>query len=376
MGRTALKLSEICHTLAAFAPLDLAQPWDNVGLIAGERGGECTCVLLTVDLTAAVLDEAISKGCDLIVAYHPPIFKPIARLEGGGSGMDGLLWRAIRHGIAVYSPHTALDAAQGGTNDVLADLCGAGEREPFEFVTGRGEKAKVVVFVPPDAVEEVALAMSRAGAGVIGEYERCSFRLRGTGTFLGRENTHPTVGEAGRFEQVEEIRLEMVAPKDALPAVIEAIGQTHPYEEPAYDVYPLTLPPRWGIGRLARLESPLPLRGLLERLVAHTPATAPLIVGKREATIDRVAVIVGAAGSIPLGLDLTESDCVVTGEIRHHDALALLRHGTHAIALGHWASERPTLPHLARRLMRRHPGLPVVVSEADRDPFESLEVPE
>lgn len=364
-----MKLSEICRTLAEFAPLELAQPWDNVGLIAGQRGAECSQVLLTIDLTAAVLDEAIAKGCDLIVAYHPPIFKPISRLDGDGAGMEGLLWRAIRHGIAIYSPHTALDAAQGGTNDVLADLCGAGEREPFEFVAGGGEQAKVVVFVPPDAVEEVALAMSRAGAGVIGEYERCSFRLRGTGTFLGRQTTNPTVGEAGRFEHVEEIRLEMVAPKGALPAVIEAIGQTHPYEEPAYDIYPLTPPPRWGIGRRARLETPLPLRALVERLVAHTPTTAPRIVGDREATIERVAVLVGAAGSIPLGLDLEASDCVVTGEIRHHDALSLLRHGTNAIALGHWASERPTLPHLAGRLTHRHPGLPVVVSEADRDPF-------
>ncbi len=180
-----MKLNEICCTLYGVAPLHLAQSWDNVGLLAGDEQADCGSILLTIDLTPDVLDEAIRDDHDVVLAYHPPLFKPVSSLRAGSSGTDAIMWRAIKSDIAVYSMHTALDAAPGGTNDVLAEHCGLMDVQPFEFTDEPNRQCKVVVFVPTENVDTVADAMSDAGAGVIGEYEKCSFRLPGTGTFRG-----------------------------------------------------------------------------------------------------------------------------------------------------------------------------------------------
>lgn len=366
-----MKLNEICCTLYGVAPLHLAQSWDNVGLLAGDEQADCSSMLLTIDLTPDVLDEAIRDNHDVVLAYHPPLFKPISSLRAQSGGTDSIMWQAIKNGIAVYSMHTALDAAPGGTNDVLAELCGLTDVQPFEFTDEPNRQCKVVVFVPSENVDTVADAMSAAGAGVIGEYEECSFRLPGTGTFRGSEQTSPAVGQAGRFETVAEIRLEMIVPSDMLAGVVRAIQASHPYEEPAFDIYPLQPRPVAGIGRQGRLPTPLSLAALCAQLKEQVPTQAPQIVGDTGTTIKRVAICAGAAGSLPFRLALGPEVCLVTGEIRHHDALALLRTGTTAIALGHWASERPVLANLADTLRQKLPDLKIAVSSADRDPFQS-----
>ncbi len=365
-----MKLDEICRVLEGIAPLHLAQSWDNVGLLAGDEQAECASISLAIDLTAAVLDEAIRDKHDLVLAYHPPLFKPISSLRTGSSGTDALVWSAIRNGVAIYSMHTALDAADGGTNDVLAGICGATDLEPFEYVDAHCRECKIVVFVPAESVDAVADAMAGAGAGIIGEYEKCSFRIPGTGTFRGSAQSSPTVGQAGRYETVDEIRLEMVAPSTKLPGVVQAIQQAHPYEEPAFDLYPLVPRPMRGIGRIGQLARPTSLAELTALLKQKVPTQAVQIVGDPAAHIGRVAVCVGAAGSLPFGLGLGAADCLITGEIRHHDALAIDRLGFHAIALGHWASERPVLAKLAETLRERLSDMRITVSEADRDPFQ------
>jgi hypothetical protein len=227
------------------------------------------------------------------------------------------------------------------------------------------------VFVPPDSVEEVADAMSSAGAGIIGAYHKCSFRIPGTGTFMGAATTHPTVGQAGQFESVDEIRLEMVVDRACLPGVVAALRGAHKYEEPAFDIYPLRAEPSKGIGRIGRLAEACSLTELVERLSACTPTVAPHIVGEAGARVERVAVLVGAAGTAPLKLKLGTHDCIVTGEIRHHEALGIERMGTQAVALGHWASERPVLEPLALRIRELPGGLMVEVSSTDRDPLRA-----
>lgn len=367
-----MKLNEICCTLYGVAPLHLAQSWDNVGLLAGDEHADCRSILLTIDLTPAVLDEAVQSKVDLILTYHPPIFKPIASLRAHSSGTDALVWKAIRHNIAIYSPHTALDAADGGTNDVLAEACGAVDLRPIEFTDDNKHEYKLVVFVTPNDVDKVAEAISSAGAGVIGEYTRCSFRSPGTGTFLGSGKSSPSIGRPGSYETVEEIRLEMVVLRDSLAAVVQALRSSHPYEEPAFDIYPLqprTVPGSGRIGALAAASTPAEL---LHRLRQTVPTTAPLLVGDSAATIDRVAVCAGAVGSLLAKLKLGPADCLVTGELRHHDALSIRRLGSHAIVLGHWASERPVLQRLAATLRQKLPDLRIAISQADADPFRTL----
>ena len=171
--------------------------------------------------------------------------------------------RCIEQGIAIYSTHTALDAAEGGTNDVIAKLCGIKKTEPLEYVDQPGPmKFKLVVFVPPKEVDRVADAMFAAGAGHIGDYAHCSYRSTGHGTFLGGDSTNPAIGERGRLERIEEVRLETVVPKGALSKVIESMIAAQSYDESAYDIYPIQPTPMRGIGR----HGPLPAGSTLGKI--------------------------------------------------------------------------------------------------------------
>jgi dinuclear metal center YbgI/SA1388 family protein len=365
-----MTVADICRLLESIAPPALAQSWDNVGLLAGDLNAKVGRLMLCIDLTPGVVDEAVEKNIDLIMAYHPPIFKPISSLRVPSCGTDEAVFHCISRGIAIYSMHTALDAAPGGSNDVLAGLCGIKSSQPIEPVEGPGGKEyKLVVFVPPAETDKVAEAMFEAGAGRIGDYSHCSFRLPGQGTFWGGETTSPTIGRAGRLERVDEIRLEAVMPERDLPSVISAMLRAHSYEEPAYDIYPLRARPAHGIGRYGPLQKATTLLGLAGKLKRATGAAGVQIVGLPDQRIERAVVAVGAAGSLLFSPDPGPQDVIVTGEIRHHDALNMKRLGCSAIALGHWASERPCLRVVLKRIKAKHPDLKLHVSQEDADPF-------
>lgn len=368
--RRIATVAEACDVLDAIAPVALAQSWDNVGLLAGDRDAPVRRMLCCIDLTPAVVDEAEAAKIDFVMAYHPPMFKPVSRLTIPGDGAETAVFRCIRSGIAVYSTHTALDAADGGTNDVIAAHCGVHDTEPLEFVDDpRTDECKVVVFVPPDEVDQVANAMFDAGAGHIGDYSRCSYRLAGHGTFLGGSAANPAVGTRGEMEHVDEIRLETIVSRRDVPAVAAAIRRTHSYEEPAFDVYPLHAHPVRGIGRRGNLPTPTTLGKLARKLKKACAAPTVQIVGAPNQPVRRVIIVVGAAGSLPFRGRLLEDDVIITGEIRHHDALTIRRRGCAAIALGHWASERPVLTPLAARVGAALPTIEVRVSQRDADPF-------
>ena len=355
--------------LQRLAPLELAQGWDNVGLLAGDTTAKVRRILLCIDLSPEVVDEAVAVKVQMIVAYHPPIFKPVARLVRPAAAPEAAVHRCIANGIAVYSTHTALDAADGGTNDCLAQLCGIRETLPLEYADVGPAEYKVVVFVPAGDTERVADAMFAAGAGRIGDYEKCSFRIPGTGTFFGTESTTPVVGQAGRLEHAEEIRLEAVCAVGCLPALVEAIVREHPYEEPAFDIYPLKARPVRGIGRIGRLPRPVTLLSLARKLKRAIGAECTTLVGEPNRKVRRAVIVAGAAGSLPFKASLDQHDVIITGEIRHHDALAVRRRNCSAIALSHWSSERPALAALAARLRALLPGVEAVISECDHEPF-------
>ncbi len=369
-NRKKTVVADVCAAMEIIAPTALAQEWDNVGLLAGDLQAAVRRVMLTIDLTEPVVDEAIRKKIDLIVSYHPPIFKPISSLCTPSAGMESLAYRCIRKGVAIYSPHTALDAADGGTNDAIAQLCEIYQTEPLGFVDApKPDECKFVVFVPPQYLEKVADAIFEAGAGQIGDYSRCSFRTPGEGTFLGGKDANPAVGHRGKMEFVQEVRLESIVCTTDLPKVIHAMRGVHPYEEPAFDIYPLKPGPVPGIGRFGKLSQTTTLEKLARRLQIQTKAVGVQMVGRREQPVDSVVIVAGAAGSLPFRVPLTNRHAIITGEIRHHDALAIRRYGCSAIALGHWASERPVLKLLVPRLAELLPNLSLSFSAADRDPF-------
>jgi len=376
--RNTETVADLCSAVDRIAPRWAAAEWDNTGLIAGDADWPARRVLLTIDLTAAVLDEARRGRFEAIVSYHPPIYKPTKTMTLGRWSQEGIVAEALGLRIAVFSPHTSLDAAPGGTNDVIAGLCGLVDARPFAVVEQPESigQCKLVVFVPASSVEKVAEALFRAGCGCIGGYEKCSFRSAGQGTFFGTESTSPRVGRRGRLERVDEARLEVVCDEGNLPEAIRCLKAAHPYETPAFDVYRLR-PLPWdgmGQGRVGSFPNPVRLKDLARTLQRRTRAASVAVVGDPLSRPRRAAICVGAAGDLPFtipGFDLRGS-VIITGEIRHHDARRYQRLGAAAIALGHWASERPVLKPLAARLAQELPGVDFVVSQADRDPFTPL----
>jgi putative NIF3 family GTP cyclohydrolase 1 type 2 len=237
---TKAHVVDVLKVLDARAPFNAAADWDNVGLLLGDPSWPAKRVLITLDLTDAVAEEALKSKVDLVLAYHPPIFKPVARLTPEMPGPTRLLPELLAKRISIAALHTALDVAVGGTNDCLLDAFSPISREPLETLGETGSQLKLVTFVPQDEVDSVRAALSAAGAGVIGAYSQCSYMLWGRGTFLGDHSTNPTVGRKGRLETVDEVRLEMVTPASRIGAIVRALTAAHSYEEPAFDLYPLS----------------------------------------------------------------------------------------------------------------------------------------
>lgn len=274
-----MRVSDLVHAMQQIAPPDHAESWDKVGLLVGDSTRELRGpVVLTIDLIESVLAEAVELKAGAIIAYHPPIFEPLARVTDV-TPRQRVILRAIEAGIAVYSPHTALDAVPGGVTDWLCEGLSGGEPGKIKGdcralvahaknpVT---QQIKIVTFVPAAEVEKVRNALASAGAGIIGQYSLCSFASPGTGTFFGSESANPQVGQRGRIEQVDELRLEMVCSKAALPLALETLRGLHPYEEPAIDVYELQATPRRGAGagRRLALDHPATVHDLAQRLKA------------------------------------------------------------------------------------------------------------
>lgn len=357
-----MQLRSVLDVLRSIAPEHLAEPWDKVGLQVGDPDAQVTRALLCIDLTEAVMKEAIKTRVSLVVAYHPPIFDPLPAVTLLDP-RQGVIFEAIRRGIAIYSPHTALDATAGGVNDFLIESLGQGQVRAIRPAGGSGDSGgagtcKVVVFVPPQDADRLRSAMAEAGAGRIGAYRDCSFAVGGEGTFTGGPTTKPVVGRAGRLERVPELRMETICPSETVDAVVRAVRQAHPYEEPAIDVYPLTpapadpMQPPVGQGRILTLDRPLRLGEVMDRLKRQLrlPDVEAAWSGRRPSSLVRtVGVCAGAGGSLlPLAGAV---DVFVTGEMRHHDVLDAARRGVTLVLAGHTQTERPYLATYRKRLI-------------------------
>lgn len=361
-----MKLSSLVEILDAIAPTRYAEGWDNVGLLAGDLNSEITKALLCVDLTESVFQEALIGGHQVVIAYHPPIFQPIKRLTD-----SELVFRAISRGVAIYSPHTALDVAEGGTNDVLAEIAGIRTAQALRPIPGGPWHYKLITFVPPEQAQGLAKALFDAGAGWIGNYSHCSFRSEGTGTFLGHEGTHPTVGRVGELENAQEIRLETIVPAKAIGPVVEALRRSHPYEEPAFDLVQLTSPPDGrGMGRFGAI-IPTGRRELIETIRRGLGVERLLVAGPLDGMAGKVACLAGDGGSFVDDAISLGADVFLTGEIKHHAALKAARAGMTVVSALHSNSERITLPRYARRIAESA-GIDAAISRQDRDPFAIL----
>lgn len=370
-------IQDILPALEAIAPLKHACSWDNVGLLAGSSRWTADAILLTIDLTEAVLQEAVESSIGLIVAYHPPIFQPVKSVTDR-SPLQRIVLEAIRAGIAVYSPHTALDAAPGGVNDWIAEGVGRGDVRALEAIESQPEsqQCKIVTFCPAEAIDAVRNGLASVGAGRIGEYQLCSFELRGQGTFLAGEKANPTVGRRGRLERIDEVRLEMVCPRAALGLAIVTLRQFHPYEEPPIEVYPLQPHPlrTTGQGRRLTLDQPAALKTIVERVKKHLGIHQVQVASGRNAPtkLTRIGLCAGSGGSL-IEAALTQGcEAFITGELRHHDVLAAQAKGCTVIVAGHTNTERGYLKTLRKRLDEALPDVTVAVSKRDADPLKTM----
>jgi dinuclear metal center YbgI/SA1388 family protein len=343
------RVQDIAEAVERIAPTPLSEDWDNSGLQVGALTSEASRVLVALTPMDEIFEEAEETGADFLLFHHPLIFNPLKSVDTGFYPGD-LVARAVRGGLAVYAAHTSYDAAPMGVSASLAEVLGL--RGPYEVLSPRGALRKLVIFVPEGNVDAVARALADAGAGVIGEYTHCTFRTPGTGTFLGGEATDPYLGEKGRLEKVEEIRLETVVPAHATGRAVAAAIAAHPYEEVAVDLYPVEgRPEGCGYGRLGTLPEPMTPEELRQHVMSSLGFPARLVAlpghGRR---IERVAVLGGSGGSFIREAASSGAEAYVTGDLNYHDALLAESLGLAAVDAGHAATELPSLEPLARRL--------------------------
>jgi dinuclear metal center YbgI/SA1388 family protein len=362
-------VADITADLDTFVPHELAAEWDNVGLLLGDPTAAVQGILTCLTVTAEVVAEAVERGCQLIVTHHPILFRGAKRLTTATPEGRAVLSLA-RAGVAVYSPHTAFDNTRAGINERLAGKLGLTDLRPLRSREGP-RQFKVVVFVPDTDLAKVSDALFAAGAGHIGEYRECSFRLAGTGTFFGGEAANPTVGQKGRREEVAEWRLEAICPETIVDAALTAMRRAHSYEEPAYDVYPLR-PARssLGEGRVGRLPAPVPLAALATTVRKQLACGPVQVVGDGSRAVERVALACGAAGEFLPDAAHAGADVFLTGEMRFHDYLAAQAKGIGLILPGHYATERFAVEELAERLKKRWPEIEVSASSRESDPVQ------
>lgn len=411
------RLSDIHRAVDRVSPFSLAASWDRVGLLVGDPRARVDELLLAIDLTEPVLDEAVpgrrtsrrrrrassegaagGDGGTAVIAYHPPIFEPLPTLSTEHP-RGRLVLRAAREVAGVISPHTALDAVAGGVCDWLAEGIGAGVLSPIEPAASLpgGESHLVCTKLPGDAVQRVREAMALAGAGRIGAYSHCAFETAGNGTFLGDASTNPRVGRRGRLERLAESKLEMVCARAALPSVIAALRAVHPYEEPPIEVVPLAARPsiREGHGRVLELLQPAGAVDVARRLARHLalpPGSIECIdaAGARSGTAgptrrrtprtpggagmlhSRVGLCPGSGASfIPRAIELG-CTLFVTGELKHHERLDASARGCTVLLAGHTETERGFLPRYRSLLAAQLPGIPILLARSDRPPARRI----
>jgi dinuclear metal center YbgI/SA1388 family protein len=366
-----LTVANVIDYLEQLAPTSLAADWDNVGLLLGDRAGVVQRVMTCLTVTPESAAEAVESAAQLIVTHHPVLFRPVKKLTTATPEGRTLL-SLIQAGIAVYCAHTAFDNTQGGINDALAGRLGLMEVTPLRSREGV-RQCKIVVFVPDADLGRVSDALFAAGAGHIGQYSQCSFRLAGTGTFFGSDASNPTIGQKGRREEVSEWRLEAVCLEADVPGAVAAMRKAHSYEEPAHDVYPLRpVASTRGEGRIGRLPVALPLSELARQVKASLNAAVLQTAGDLARAVERVAIVCGAGGEFLTDAIRAGADVLLTGELRFHDYLSARAQGLALVLPGHYATEHPGVEELASRLQRQSPELHVWASRRETDPVETL----
>jgi dinuclear metal center YbgI/SA1388 family protein len=369
------KLSDILGIIAKMAPPGLAESWDNPGLQVGDPTATVSRIMVALDATPPVIESALASACNLLITHHPLIFtaqKSISAATSQGASIHA----AIRGGLAVVSMHTNYDCAEGGLNDLLAARIGLSSCVPLQ-VTSSHELAKLVVFVPEDHLEQVRSSLL-PHAENLGAYAGCSFSALGEGTFTPLDGANPFIGTVGARERVAEYRLELLLDRTALPRAIKSLVAAHPYEEPAFDIYPLLNEGRkLGLGRIGRLAEPVSLAAFAARLRQDLAAPGLRFVGKPDALLSKVALCSGSGASLLRTAVRAGAHVLVTGDVKYHEAREAEELGIALVDAGHFPTEIIMVDSVAERLDRMlveagYADCEVVPCGVETDPFRNL----
>jgi dinuclear metal center YbgI/SA1388 family protein len=360
-----MKIAEILRHLESLSPLSLQEQYDNSGLLLGNPGLEFQKALLCLDLTREVMDEAISNKCNLVISHHPFIFRGLKRLTQGQPETE-IITLAIKNDIAVYAIHTNLDNTLDGLNALVLSKIGvAGCRI---LSPKKGLLIKLAVFCPVDHAENVRQALFDAGAGHIGNYDCCSFNLNGEGTFRASEKANPYVGEKNIIHIEQETRIEVVFPGYLESRILTALFETHPYEEVAYDLYPLlNSMSRAGAGVIGNLEEPCDEAEFLQRVkkslnvpvIRHSPFLSR--------PVKTVAICTGSGSFLMPDAIRSQADVYLTADLKYHDFFGMENKMLLA-DIGHYESEQVVKEWLYAALIEKFPKFAFLISEVNTNP--------
>lgn len=364
-----MKIAQVVAAIEEFAPLQLQESYDNAGLIIGSADAEVQAALVTLDVTDAVVEEAIERNCNLLIAHHPLIFKGIKRI-GNDTLVGRLVTRCIKNNIAVYAAHTNLDNVKEGVNRIIADRIGL--RNTRILAPIAQQLRKLVTFCPVANADDVRSALFAAGAGHIGNYDSCSFSVAGSGSFRAGAGSNPFVGKIDELHSEPEERIETIFPVTRQRKVVEALLKAHPYEEVAYDIY--TLENTFGgtgAGLIGELEAPEETMSLLKRLKKTFGAQGIRYTPIVEQKVSRIAVCGGSGSFLIHHAIKAGAQIFVTGDVKYHDFFEA--DGRMVITdIGHYESEQFTKELLMNLIKKKYSNFAVQISGANTNPINFL----
>ncbi len=364
-----ITVAQVTSIIESFSPLDLQESYDNAGLAIGSPNTEVKGILIALDVTPEIIDEAIATGCNLIIAHHPIIFNGLKRITGA-TLTERTVIKAIQNNIAIYAAHTNLDSVWGGVSHQLAKKLNLTSIEVLS--QAENQLVKLVTFAPTSAVQKVQQALFNSGAGNIGNYDNCSYNTEGQGTFRGNESTNPFVGEQGKLHVEPETRIEVVVPKPILSKVVRALKNAHPYEEVAYDIYPIeNKNPKAGLGVIGILTEPINAEDFLHQIkkvfncsiIKHSNINKP--------QVKKIALCGGSGSSLLRNAISQNADVFITADVKYHSFFET-ENNILLVDIGHYESELYAIDIFYELLTKNLPTFAIRKTSLNTNPINYL----
>ncbi|GAA4290239.1 Nif3-like dinuclear metal center hexameric protein [Aestuariibaculum suncheonense] len=360
-------IQDVINHLETLAPLAYAEDFDNIGLLVGDKNAKLTGVLVTLDTLEAVVDEAMENNCNLIVSFHPIIFKGLKKITGK-TYVERVVLKAIKHDIAIYTMHTALDNAFQGVNDMICNQLQLTNKQVL--IPQTQTIKKLTTYVPKNEAEQIRAALFKAGGGTIGNYSNCSFNVEGYGTFNGNENANPTIGERGITHTEAETKITITFPKHLESKILKTLLDTHSYEEVAYEVITIENKNQHiGIGMVGEFEQAMDEKSFLSYVKDKMNTECIRHSAFLNKNIKKVAVL-GGSGSFAINAaKAAVADAFITADLKYHDFFTA-ENSILLTDIGHYESEQFTKNGLVAHLTKKITNFAIILSKTNTNPVK------